>query len=88
VINTTCCVTCCDDAEDALPSARTQVNVVGLTIVSLVMTGLCLLGLLNARARENREILALQAQAVEVAASESKKRGDEAEGIYFKLVDC
>jgi hypothetical protein len=71
VMNTTCCVTCCDDYG---PRARTQVNYVGLTIISLVMTGLCLLGLLNARVRENREVLALQAQAVEHAASQESKK--------------
>jgi hypothetical protein len=39
------------------------------------MTGLCLLASLTPEQRENREILALQAQAVENAASqESKKR--------------
>jgi hypothetical protein len=69
VMNTTCC----DGAEDAFPRARTQINVVGLTVFSLVITGLCLMGLLNARARENREILALQAQAVENAASQESK---------------
>jgi hypothetical protein len=50
-----------------------SVNVVGLTVV-LVISGLCLLGLLKAKARENREILAMQAQAVENAASQESSK--------------
>jgi hypothetical protein len=68
VMNTTCCITCCDGAEDAFPR-----DVVGLIVVSL-MTGLCLLGLLSARKRENSEILELQAQAVEHTASQERRK--------------
>jgi hypothetical protein len=68
------------------PSARTQSQYRWTYCLSW-MTGLCLLGLQHER--ENREILALQSTGGgKCGIWESKKEETEAEGIYFKLVDC
>jgi hypothetical protein len=74
VINATCCVTCCDGAEDAFPPP-TKVNdvVLGLIAFSLVISVLCLMAVINARLREKREKLALQEETEENVASQERK---------------
>jgi hypothetical protein len=73
VINATCCLTCCDDAEDASPTQANDV-VLGVIAFSLVLSVLCLLLVVNNRVRGTREKLALQAQAKKKVASQERKR--------------
>jgi hypothetical protein len=75
VINATCCLTCCDGAEDASPSTQGANDVVlGVIAFSIVLSVLCLLVVINARVRGTREKLALQAQAKKKVASQERKR--------------
>jgi hypothetical protein len=72
LINATCCVTCCDGAGGPAGFPRTRVNVVGLIIFPLLVTGLCLLAVIHARLREKQELALAQAEE-DLVSQESKE---------------
>jgi hypothetical protein len=64
--NATCCVACCNGEE----GSQSEINVVGLTIMSLVVSCVCLMAVLNARKREKQ---ALSQAEEDLASQESKE---------------